>query len=255
MDAYSGTSWTYYPMTYDSLLKQQCMNRLGMSFFLLTWEKNCCIQTQTVYLSFWFEGTSGWWQNPAPLGSVRSPKLRPKRPKPCCQQVRIRNIDIIRALRPGVRSGDASDALNLRTHISEKELRSLFSKKGVLKNSLGKAHKGWTLLNLETVIASFRKLLQCSIPRTATFTFERRTGLDFQNGSRETNPGDNRTIPTDPFSDSWASLYSTPYRFCLMGFFGGWCSRFLFRKIMYTACTIHIYKYIHIFSICILTGH
>lgn len=35
MDAYSGTSWTYYPMTYDSLLKQQCMNRLGMSFFYL----------------------------------------------------------------------------------------------------------------------------------------------------------------------------------------------------------------------------
>lgn len=92
-------------------------------------------------------------------------------------QAQIRNLDVIDVLRPGSCKDSVTNRLKLREHITEKEVRSMFTKNGILKYTLGKAHKGWQMQELEQGIASLLKILKCPIARTAMFKFFRRTGL------------------------------------------------------------------------------
>ena len=95
----------------------------------------------------------------------------------CHSQAQIRNLDVIDVLRPGSSKDNVTNRLKLREHIIEQEVRSMFTKNGVLKYTLGKAHKGWQMQDMEQGIASLLKLLKCPICRTAMFKFSRRTGL------------------------------------------------------------------------------
>lgn len=85
-------------------------------------------------------------------------------------------MDVITAFHPELKSEPASTVLGFQNTV---RVEDLFCKSGVLKRTLGEAHKGWAAKNTQDCIAALEKILKKNRKKTITLELSRRTGLDF----------------------------------------------------------------------------